>query len=393
MVGWAWLGWALVLAPGKQKNQGGSHSLPPHPPQLFFTGLAIATSGARSRGDTIDVHVQHGGWGAKLAAWVVLTLGAFFVPVGALPVYEVLARAASILFLCVQLLLLLDFVCDLNDAAVDAGDDRALWGLLAASGASLGGAVAFTAVSFHFFNPSSAPNGCAFNIAAILAAPLAGAAVTVLALSPAAPRGSLFPSAVVTLYASYLTYSALVSEPHTYACNALGAKLDAASGGAMAAAVLLAAASVVYAALRAGSSSSLLSLAGGADDDTASLDGYTPLTDRDLTSAGLDGVAGARVLPPDDVAADAPPTGAALAPRPPPRPLSYSYPFFHAVLAAASGYVAMLLTGWGTGAAERRLIDVGWPSVAVKLTYAWAALALYAWTLVAPRLMPDRFDF
>jgi hypothetical protein len=53
----------------------------------------------------------------------------------------------------------------------------------------------------------------------------------------------------------------------------------------------------------------------------------------------------------------------------------------------------MLLTGWGTGAAERALVDVGWPSVAVKLTCAWAALGLYAWTLVAPTLFPDRFDF
>jgi serine incorporator 1/3 len=99
-------------------------------------------------------------------------------------------------------------------------------------------------------------------------------------------------------------------------------------------------------------------------------------------------------VPPDDGTTDAPPSGAALpASRPPPAPLTYSYPFFHAVFAAGSAYLAMLLTGWGTGAAERRLIDVGWPSVAVKLTYAWAALALYSWTLVAPTLLPDRFDF
>lgn len=369
------------------------HLSHPFPHQTFFAGLALATAGARARGDAGD-RLQHGAWGAKLGAWAVLTIVAFFVPVGALPVYGFFARAASIAFLCVQLLLLLDFVCDLNDAAVDAGSDRALWGLLAASGAAFAGAAAFTAVSFHFFNPGAAPAGCAFNVSVILVAPLAGAAVTALALSPAAPRGSLFPSAVITLYASYLTYSALVSEPHAYACNALGAKMDAASGGAMAAAVVLAAASVIYSALRAGSSSGLLSLASGGDADS-SYDGYTPLTDRDnLTSAGLDGVAGARVVPPDDGATDAPPAGAALpASRPPPAPLTYSYPFFHAVFAAGSAYLAMLLTGWGTGAAERRLIDVGWPSVAVKLTYAWAALALYAWTLVAPTLLPDRFDF
>jgi hypothetical protein len=51
----------------------------------------------------------------------------------------------------------------------------------------------------------------------------------------------------------------------------------------------------------------------------------------------------------------------------------------------------MVLTGWGSGAAERRLVDVGWASVAVKLATGGATAALYAWTLVAPALMPDRF--
>ena len=71
-------------------------------------------------------------------------------------------------------------------------------------------------------------------------------------------------------------------------------------------------------------------------------------------------------------------------------PVSYSYPFFHAVFALASMHVAMLFSGYGSGAAERALVDVGWPSVGVKLTCAWVSLGVYAWTLVAPALFPDR---
>ena len=72
--------------------------------------------------------------------------------------------------------------------------------------------------------------------------------------------------------------------------------------------------------------------------------------------------------------------------------VTYSYSFFHLIFALASMYIAMLMTGWGTGAEERDLIDVGWTSVWVKIVAQWATVALYAWTMAAPLLFPDR-DF
>lgn len=53
-------------------------------------------------------------------------------------------------------------------------------------------------------------------------------------------------------------------------------------------------------------------------------------------------------------------------------------------------YIAMLMTGWGVGAEEKDLLDVGWLSVWVKLVSQWLTTALYLWTLVAPALFPDR---
>ena len=72
-----------------------------------------------------------------------------------------------------------------------------------------------------------------------------------------AVNGSLFPSALLTLYTTYLAYSALVSEPHDYACNGLGQRLNAASATTLAAGMALALVSVVYSALRAGSNTAL----------------------------------------------------------------------------------------------------------------------------------------
>lgn len=49
-----------------------------------------------------------------------------------------------------------------------------------------------------------------------------------------ARNGSLFPSAMFTLYCTYLCYSALVSEPHDYVCNGLGQRINAASATTLA---------------------------------------------------------------------------------------------------------------------------------------------------------------
>jgi len=70
--------------------------------------------------------------------------------------------------------------------------------------------------------------------------------------------------------------------------------------------------------------------------------------------------------------------------------VTYSYSWFHLIFALASMYIAMLMTGWGVGAEEKDLLDVGWFSVWVKLVSQWLTTALYLWTLVAPALFPDR---
>lgn len=73
------------------------------------------------------------------------------------------------------------------------------------------------------------------------------------------------------------------------------------------------------------------------------------------------------------------------------KPVTYSYTFFHIIFSLASMYSAMLLTGWSTSVGESgRLVDVGWPSVWVRVITSWATAVLFIWSLVAPVLFPDR---
>lgn len=74
-----------------------------------------------------------------------------------------------------------------------------------------------------------------------------------------------------------------------------------------------------------------------------------------------------------------------------PRPVTYSYSFFHLIFSLASMYSAMLLTGWSTSVGESgRLVDVGWPSVWVRIVTGWTTAGLFIWSLIAPVLFPER---
>jgi hypothetical protein len=72
------------------------------------------------------------------------------------------------------------------------------------------------------------------------------------------------------------------------------------------------------------------------------------------------------------------------------RPVTYSYTFFHLIFALASMYSAMLLTGWTSSTKDsEELVDVGWPSVWVRICTEWITAGLYVWTLLAPIFFLD----
>lgn len=196
------------------------------------------------------------------------------------------------------------------------------------------------------------------------------------------PSASLFVSALVSLYIAYLGFSALQSEPPSYACNGLAPRLGAGAAPALAAGMALTLASTVWAAFRAGSNTAAFSREAGEP-----LLGGAP--SAELTSAGLD-AAPAAAGGMERGAAARPLSSADAAIAEDSEPVPYNYAQFYFVFCLASMYSAMMLTGWGAGGLSADEIDVGWGSVWVKAASQWAAAALYAWTLVAPSIMPDR---
>ncbi|KAK6911146.1 Serine incorporator/TMS membrane protein [Dillenia turbinata] len=332
---------------------------------LFFTILAILMIGVKNQKDPRD-GIHHGGWMMKVICWCLLVIFMFFLPNEVISLYETSSKFGSGLFLLVQVVLLLDFVHGWNDKWV--GYDEQFWyvALFVVSLVCYVATFTFSGLLFHWFTPSG--HDCGLNTFFIVMTLISVFVFAIIALHPVV-SGSILPASVISLYCTYLCYSALASEPRDYECNGLHKHSNAVSTGTLTVGLLTTVLSVVYSAVRAGSSTTLLS---------------PPTSPR----AGQCHAFGFRkpLLPMDkgdeheheekDKAN---------------KPVTYSYSFFHIIFSLASMYSAMLLTGWSTSVGESgKLVDVGWPSVWVRIVTGWATAALYIWSLVAPILFPDR---
>lgn len=72
----------------------------------------------------------------------------------------------------------------------------------------------------------------------------------------------------------------------------------------------------------------------------------------------------------------------------------YNYALFHIIFLLATNWVATLLTQNIDNSVQDDLVPVGrtyWASW-VKIISAWVCYAIYLWTLIAPVVLPDRFD-
>ncbi|KAF7845560.1 putative serine incorporator [Senna tora] len=325
---------------------------------IFFTILAIMMIGVKSQKDPRD-NLHHGGWMMKIICWFLLVIFMFFLPNEIINLYETTSKFGSGLFLLVQVVLLLDFVHRWNDTWV--GYDDQFWldlyryiALFVVSLVCYLGTIAFSGVLFHFFTASG--HDCGLNTFFITMTLIFAFVFAIVALHPAV-NGSILPASVISLYCTYLCYSALSSEPRDYECNGLHKHSKAVSTGTLTLGLVTTVLSVVYSAVRAGSSTTVLS---------------PPSSPR----------AGKPLLPVD---------GKEEGENEKSKPVTYSYAFFHLIFSLASMYSAMLLTGWSTSVGESgKLVDVGWPSVWVRIVTCWATAALYIWSLVAPILFPER---
>lgn len=374
---------------------------------------------AASFSDTID----RGYWGLKFVLYVILVVVSFFIPNAFFNSYADVARVVSIVFLLLMVLILVDFAYNMQDYwMTKAGDMDAAaqkdgmeplglcnngWRL---SYLVLCFAMIITTmvglISMYAFT-SNSPVNCGTDNLAVSVTLVVGLVLTVgstMTCGGETARG-LMPGAVVWIYAAYLAWGALTSNPDKD-CNPLGGTGD--SPAQIVIGLAITALSLAYTAYSAADSAPTL-CGGGNEEDESMSQGLLTESDALITTGGSTEVeieaARQKAAAKREAAADgdeematdksaaaaaAARSKASAAPADGEEQSSKGNWVFHLIMMTAGIYMAMLLTDWGahTDATAVGNQGVSTTTMWVKIISNWLTLGLYAWTLAAPMLGP-----
>jgi len=273
----------------------------------------------------------------RIIVLAILFVVAFFIPNTFFTYFAWFALVVSCFYLVGQLVLLLHFAYGWGEDWRNREENKFTYGLLFATVVLYVGGLVFIAYLFKWFgNDASCSTGQGILVVTLLGAVL----YTVLCL--VVPHGSLLPSGVVFLYSVWLAYSGLSSGIAPGTCNTV----DSTSTTQMIVGAVVSALSLAVAATNAGTSRDALTM--DADDGEA--------TEEAVAANG--------------------------------------FQFFHLMMMMGSCYLAMLLSSWAITGSSGIVTSTnsGTASMWVKLGSELLCLILYVWTLVAPKLFPDR-DF
>lgn len=220
------------------------------------------------------------------------------------------------------------------------------------------------------------------------------------------PRAGLAQAATVSIYCTYLTMSAVAMEPDDKQCN----PLIRATGTRTASIVLGAVVTFLtcaYTTTRAATYGLAMgSGKGHVQLDTEDAGGSHTLVDTQpesrramrqeaLRRAVESGALPASALDDSDDEDDESPSSKNDDEK---NRTQYNYALFHVIFMLATAWIATLLTGTIGGDKtmdKGDFIPVGrtyWASW-VKIVSAWVCYGIFGWTLGAPVILPDRFDY
>ncbi|ETW05185.1 hypothetical protein H310_04180 [Aphanomyces invadans] len=294
-------------------------------------------------------------WCFQLPLYGVMFVGSFTIPNDFFYGFAWVARVASVGFLVLQVIIIIDTTYNVRDYLLDkidashadervsllSFDERStlscsryrswfwkalFFGLVLGA---LGGSLVGVGFLYHYYDICQI--GHVFTTVTLVAS----AVVTGLSVTSEGP--GLLPPAILSLYTVFLCYEALRANPDAQ-CNPFLA-YQASSTVNTVIAALIGAATITWTSWS--TASSLIRL------DT--------LSDENLEGA------------PKDKQSDVP---------------SWQ---FHAVMVVGSLYMAMVVTQWGTATGQQ-----DGAAMWVHIASQWVASALFVWTLVAPYLFPDR---
>jgi hypothetical protein len=214
---------------------------------------------------------------------------------------------------------------------------------------------------------------------------------------------------MVAVYCTYLTMSAVGMEPDDQQCNPLVRNQGTRTASIVLGAIItfLTMAWTTTRAATYGLAGSTLSRSGSAyaqvsQDDNHTLVTTQPSSRRELREAALRAAIESGSLPAsamddsdddEDWSSD---EESGSRKRDDERGSTrYNYSLFHVVFMLSTAWIATLLTMNVKPGENENFVPVGrtyWASW-VKIVSAWVCYTIYSWSLAAPALLPDRFDY
>ncbi|KKZ64155.1 hypothetical protein GX50_07943 [[Emmonsia] crescens] len=374
---------------------------------LFHLILALLLLGVRSSKDG-RAGLQNGFWGPKIIAWLLLVALSFFIPEGFFFVWgSYISFIGAIFFLLLGLILLVDLAHTWAEICLQKIEelDSRMWRVLLI-GSTLGmyiASIAMTVVMYIFF----AHPGCTMNQTAITVNLIVFLIISVVSVQPAVQasnsRAGLAQAAMVTVYCTYLMLSAVSMEPDDRQCNPLVRARGTRTASIVIGAIVTML-TIAYTTTRAATQGIALGSNGahnnysrlGQDEMEHGLVTQQPgLSRREMRAEALRAAVESGSLPASALDESDDESDDDRSSRDDERhSTQYNYSLFHVIFFLATTWVATLLTQNLDPEAKDNLAPVGrtyWASW-VKIISAWVCYAIYLWTLIAPVLLPDRFD-
>lgn len=385
---------------------------------LFHFLLSFLLIGVRNTKDG-RAGVQNGFWGPKIIAWIAFIVISFLIPEQFFMFYgKYIAFSGAMVFVLLGLVLLVDLAHTWVETCLDKAEDdtnpnASIWRyvLVGSTFSMYLAATAMTIIMYIFF----AGNTCGMNNTAITINLIAMLVVTVISMAPRVQeensKAGIGQAAMVAVYCTYLTFSAVCMEPDDKKCNPLirarGARTTTIVLGAIV--TLL---TVAYTTTRAATQSFFGNPSGhialsdedgfaGSSADTNMSSVITTQPKKSNRRMALEAAIAEGSLPAstklDDDSDDDEETdsrGGKHVKDDERRATQYNYSLFHVIFLLATCWVATLLTQSVDPNNDSDFTPLGRTYAAswIKIVSAWVCYLIYTWSLVAPILLTGR-DF
>lgn len=368
---------------------------------LILAGLLFGVASSKEP----RAAIQNGYWGPKVIAWVAFVVMSFLIPDEFFMFWgNYIALIGAMLFLLLGLVLLVDLAHGWAEyclAQIEDTDSK-LWRTVLI-GSTLGmyaASLAMTIVQYIFF----AKSGCSMNQAVITINLLFWIIISVISVNPTIqehnPKAGLAQAAMVAVYCTYLTMSAVSMEPDDKQCNPL-LRGRATRRTSVVVGAIVTMLTIAYTTTRAATQN--LGLGGGnsirlPDDDEHDLVTQQPNSRREMRAEALRRAVEEGSLPADALLSDDDDSDSGNAAHDDERNRTqYNYSMFHVIFFLATTWVSLLLTlshetvvqPNSDFASVGRTYAASW----IKIVSAWLCYGIYAWSMVAPVVLPERFAF